>query len=166
MSSIPDWIPKLTLLDDFGGDWNRYIDHLFSIFYKDFIESQPKFQNCWVRCRRDPIYDGKEAGFWHCTSDGTDEKTRVPDLRRCERIGWVRAVIEHVEDSRIDCWSNTRNSEKRWLLWFNEEFLVVLAERIRKSDDFRYMQLITSYCTVEQHRRVKLRKERDAYRQT
>lgn len=157
----PNWLPELIKLNDYDGDWKRYIEAVFAVFYRDFIESQPKFKDLWVRCRRDPIYDGKEAGFWHCTSDGLDENHRIPDLRRCERIAWIRTVIDNYKECTV--WANYRSQEKRWLIWLNEEFLVVLAERERKRDGFKYMQLITSYCTIEEHRKAKLQKERDEY---
>jgi hypothetical protein len=161
MSNLLDWLPELIKLENFNGDWNRYIDEVFSIFYRDFIENQPKFQNKWVRCRRDLI-KGKEASFWHCTSEGPDENNRTPDIERCERIGWIKAVIEHSDSPKVDCWSR-RRGEIRWLLWFNEEFLIVLGERHRKRDGFKYMQLITVYCTEEKHRKDNLRKERDEF---
>lgn len=162
MSTLPAWLPELIKLEDFNGDWNRYIDEVFSIFYRDFIENQPKFQNKWVRCRRDLI-KGKEAAFWHCTSEGPDENNRTPDIKRCERIGWIKTVIEHSDSPKVDYWSVRRRGETRWLLWFNEEFLIVLGERLRKRDGFKYMQLITVYCTEEEHRKEYLRKERDEY---
>jgi len=98
-----NWLPPLIKFEDFDGDWERYINELFAIFYRDFIESQPKYQNKWVRCRRDLI-KGKEAAFWHCISEGPDEKDRKPDIRRCERISWIRSVIEHSQDDNVDCW--------------------------------------------------------------
>lgn len=52
----------------------------------------------------------------------------------------------------------------RRLFWFREEFLVVLAERTRVRDGFQYMQLVTAYCTAEEHRRKKLREERDNWK--
>ena len=162
MSDLPDWLPELIKLEDFNGNWNRYIDEVFSIFYRDFIENQPKFQNKWVRCRRDLI-KGKEASFWHCTSEGPDENNRRPDIERCKRIGWIKAVIEHSDSTKVDCWSVRKRGEIRWLLWFNEEFLIVLGERHRKRDGFNYMQLITVYCTEEEHRKENLRKERDEF---
>lgn len=162
MSSLPNWLPPLIKLEDSCGNWEKYVEKVFSLFYEDFISSQPKFQNLWVRCRRDLI-DGKEAGFWHCISDGPNEHDRIPDLRRCERIFWICAIIENSQEEEVDCWPNYRYGEERWLLWLNEEFLIVLAKRIRKRNNFRYFQLITAYCTDEKHRKEKLRKERDGY---
>jgi hypothetical protein len=162
MSGAPSWLPPLIRLEDYGGNWERFIEAVYARFYEDFIASQPKFMGQWVCCRRDPIMDGKEAGFWHCTSDGLDEINRTPDLRRCERIAWVRAVIDNCDDPTIDHWTNMRGTDKRHLLWLEEDFLVILAERTRQRDGFRYMQLVTAYCTPEEHRRRKLRAERDA----
>ena len=157
-----EWLPMLIKLEDHGGDWNRYIDEVFSIFYKDFIESQPKFQGKWVRCRRDLI-DGKEAAFWHCISEGAEENKRNPDIRRCERIGWIRTIIEHSQEDEVDCWPVRIRNEVRWLLWYKEEFLIIIAERQRQRDGFQYMQFITSYCTDKNHRKENLRRQRDEH---
>ena len=106
MCAPPEWLPDLILLAEHEDDWSRYVDAVYSEFYRDFVQTQPKFQNKWVRCRRDPIVDGKEAGFWHCISSGQSEATRTPEIRRMERIRWVRAVIEHADAVSVDCWSN------------------------------------------------------------
>ncbi len=164
MSAAPAWLPPLVSLNDHGGNWQRYIDAVYAVFYHDFIASQPRYNGLWVRCRRDPICDGKEAGFWHCTSEGRDEVQRTPDLRRCERIGWVRAVIENAADASVDVWPSVRGSETRWVLWFGEEFLVVLAPRPWKAERPRYMQLITAHCTLTEHEKRRLRKDRDEAR--
>jgi len=114
-----------------------------------------------VRCRTDPMFDGKQAGFWHCVSDGPDEQNRIPDMRRCEAIGWIRTVIDNA--GKCDLWPNYRRGDKRWCIWVDEEFIVILGERKRRRDGFKYMQLITSYFTEEEQRKRKLRKERDLY---
>ena len=162
MSSKSNWLPELLLLEDCDGSWARYVDEVFSIFYRDFIETQPRFQDKWVRCRRDLI-DGKEAAFWHCISEGPNENDRRLAIRRCERIGWVRAIIEHYEDPDVDCWSERRQGGVRWLLWYNEEYLIVLEERHRKRDNFDYMQLLTAYCTEKERRRKTLSKGREEF---
>ena len=72
---------------------------------------------------------------------------------------WVRWVIEnaptHVE---IDEWQNTRGTEVNTLLWYREEYLVVLAQRAG------YWLLRTAYCTEKSGRIAQLRRERDAFR--
>src|SRR4051812_25717142 len=99
-----DWLPPLVLMADHDHDWARYIAAVYAAFRADFVDSQPRFDGRWVRHRRDPIYEGREAGFWHCVSDGATEDERLPDIRRCERIRWLRAVIEHPGDERVDRW--------------------------------------------------------------
>jgi hypothetical protein len=71
-------------------------------------------------------------------------------------------IVNADSASEIDAWENQRQGETRILLWFREEFLVVLARRTRKHDGFRYLQLITAYHTPENSRRKKLRAERDS----
>jgi hypothetical protein len=159
------WLPDLWTLPEVRGDWETFVEHAYTLFRRDFVESQPRYRGRWVRCRRDPMEaDGKEAGFWHCTSEGPNEQERTPSIRRCERIAWVRAIIENSTKPGVDVWENERGGETRTLLWYREEFLVVLAVRVRPRDGFRYFQLITAYNTPEEHRRRKLRKERDEYR--
>lgn len=157
-------LPPLVKLEDFDGKWDGYIDAVFAEFHRDFLETQPKYQGKWVRCRRDPTYRGKEAGFWHCTSEGLSENDRIPDLRRCERIRWIRFALEHIGEVGIDCWTNTRHRAVRHLVWVREEFLIVLEEHRRQRDGFVYYQLVTAYCTAEEHRKQKLRVERDRSR--
>ena len=53
----------------------------------------------------------------------------------------------------------TRGTEVNTLLWFREEYLVVLAQRQG------YWLLRTAYCTDKSGRIKQLRKERDAFRQ-
>lgn len=60
--------------------------------------------------------------------------------------------------AEIDMWQNTRGSEINTLLWFREEYLVVLGQR----QD--YWLLRTAYCTDKSGRIAQLRKERDAHR--
>lgn len=159
-----DWLPDLTTLEDSDGKWADYVEIIYTLFKNDFIESEPQFDGKWVRCRKDPIYDGKFAGFWHCMSDGDVEDERTPDMRRCERISWIRPIIEST-DSRddIDIWKNQRGSNTNVLIWYDEYLLIVLGERTRNRDGFQYLQLITAYTTEKEHRIKKLRRERDEY---
>lgn len=158
MTDQAHWLPKLIRLDDYDGNWRRYIEAVFAIFHHDFIASQPQFDSKWIRCRRDPIYDGKEAGFWHCTSEGPNEEERTPDLRRCERIAWVRSVIEHHTTPEVQVWTVQKRRDRRVHIWYAEEYLIVLGARRTQ------YQLITAFCTDRRHTREKLRRERDRAR--
>lgn len=158
MSDMPDWLPEIVCLADHGGQWEAYIEAVFSIFHRDFIQMHPRLRGCPVTCRRDPVFDGKEAGFWHCVSEGKDEANRIPDLRRCERIGWIRAVIENPSAPQVEMWRCRKNRGWRTYLWLNESYLIVLGDR------HRYYQLITAFCTDRGHTIRRLRAKRDRCR--
>jgi hypothetical protein len=123
-------LPPLVCLADFSGDWSRYEDALYKIFCRDFKRDQICFQGQPLRLKRYPLSGGREATFWHLTSEGAIEVQRTPELRRCERIAWPRSLIEQASDPDIKVWQNERRGERRCCLWLEEEsYLVVLAMR-------------------------------------
>lgn len=130
MSNPPDWLPPLVYLQDYGGQWEQYIEAVYGYFKSDFIDSRPQFGDKPVELKRYPLLEGKEATFWHITSEGKEETQRVPDLRRCEMIRWPRPIIEHYDDKAIKCWPNRRSGDKRITLWlYDQDYVVVLAQR-------------------------------------
>jgi hypothetical protein len=141
-----DWLPPLVLLEEYGGNWDQYLN-----------DSRPTLKGMRVALKRHPIEKGKEATFWHLISEGKSEKDRLPDLRRCERIRWPRPIIEHDDDPAIKFWVNERRGEKRICLWFEEEeYLVILAKR------HGYVIIWTAYVVTKTHTKVKLKKEHEA----
>lgn len=159
MTVIPEWLPGLVLLGDCGGNWQRYLNALYEFFKKDFVESQPVFEGKRLGLKRHPMSDGKEATFWHMISEGEEEKERIPELRRCERIRWPRPIIENSHDNVVKVWSNIRQGEERVCLWLeSQEYLVVLAARKG------YTLPWTAYMVDQPHRKRKLQKEYENYR--
>jgi hypothetical protein len=151
--------PDLLPFNAFGGDWPMYEAALYRIFIADIAQSVLEFEGVRVNCRRNPEAAGRWASFWHLVQEGRVEDDRLPNLRRCERIRWVRWVIENaVDHDEIDVWQNTRGTEVNTLLWFREEYLVVLGQRNG------YWLLRTAFCTDKTWRVAQLRKERDAFR--
>lgn len=149
--------PDLVSFQEFGGDWKAYEAALYRIFREEIAGGSLRFRGLPVRCRRLPETGGRWAAFWHLVQEGRAEEDRTPDLRRCERIRWIRWVIENgVTHPAIDEWQNTRRTEKNTLLWYREDYLVVLAQR-RGS-----WLLKTAYCTERRGRIEQLRRERDA----
>lgn len=158
MSDAPDWLPPLVLLNDYGGNWDAYLDAIYEWFKQDFINSKPMFQGRRLGLKRRPMTHGKEATFWHMIQEGNIEDDRTPDLRRCERIRWPRPVIEHNDDSAIRIWRNQRGNEVRVCLWFAQEnYLVILADR---GD---YILPWTAYLVEQPHRQRKLQREYEEY---
>jgi hypothetical protein len=149
-----DWLPELVTLEEYGGNWENYLEVLYSLFKDDFINNQPSFRGVVLGLKRYPLIKDKEATFWHIISEGAEEIERLPDLRRCERIRWPKPVIKNCADIHIKLWENERKGEKRVCLWLEEEeYLVVLAERKE------FYLLWTAYLVKEGHQKRKLEKE-------
>jgi len=159
VSAAPAWLPALILLSDHGGDWQRYIDAVYAVFNADFVARRSYFHGRKVLLigRDAELVRGKERRFWHCVSEGRIEDDRQPDLRRCERMPWMRPVIENDGDVAVDVWFETRSGScVRPHLWFNEEYLVVL-EQLWKGD----FRPITTLHTFRRHQVTKYRRRRD-----
>jgi hypothetical protein len=157
MSTIA-WLPELVLLSDSGHDWGVYLDVVYLMFRRDFLDSLPMFQGQPMRIKREPLKDGREATFWHLITEGEVEAQRNPDEIRCERIRWPRPVIQRCPCTELRIWRSMRQGEKRTVIALQDfSYVVVLAERKG------YYLPWTAYPVEREHRRRKLRKEHDEY---
>jgi hypothetical protein len=158
MSKSPDWLPPLVMLSEYSGEWDVYLEAIYKLFKKDFIDEKPVFQGQRLCLKRHPITKGKEATFWHMISEGREETDRIPDLRRCERIRWPRPIIEHESDPNVKYWIAVKRNENRIHIWLEaENYIVVLAKR----KDF--ILPWTAFLVTRPHHRKKLRKEYEEY---
>jgi hypothetical protein len=156
----PAWLPDLILLADFGGDWSRYLEAVYAVFRWDFIEGTAYFRGEPVRVGTQ-LLDLKERTFWHLTSEGDVEADRIPDLRRCERIGWVRAIIDREGDPAVWSWPNAHHRNLRQVLWLRQEDFVVIVEKRPGC-----WWLWTAYQTTRRHTREKLEQEYTAWQKS
>ena len=144
-------LPDLMELSEFGGDFHTYLEAVYECFKQDFIYKRPEYRG--IRLSQD-----KEATFWHMTSEGEDEASRKPDLRRMERIKWPAPMINLSEHPYLKVWENTRGSKTNILIFHEgEDYLVVL----RKAKD--YILPWTAYLVTYKSRKEKLLKEYEAY---
>lgn len=158
MSDYQDWLPPIIKLEDFAGNWQEYESALYYSFQQDFVRNLPNFKGIRLALKRHPLYDNKEATYWHMISNGSNETEREPDLRRCERICWPRAIIENHNDKAVKVWENTRKGQTRICLWLEqEEYLVILSKRNG------YILPWTAYLVTQSHRKRKLQKEYEEY---
>ena len=93
------WLPDITECKDLS-KWNEYLDELYRIFKKDFIEDRIIFEGKYVDFRKAPMDEKYEDTFIHLTHkdefhNSIDPNDRIPDPRRAERIGWNKLIIEH-----------------------------------------------------------------------
>jgi hypothetical protein len=162
MRDPSEWLPPLLRLEDFGGDWRRYIDAVYAVFERDFITSQTTFQGARVSYRRrdrgqEPP-EGKASTFWHVVTEGGADPDRLPDLRRCERIGWIRALIDAASVGEAYAWENDERGEPRVLIAPPDfSHIVVLARREG------YLLLVTAFPVDLERRRQRFRLEYEAW---
>lgn len=158
MSPVPAWLPALVLFSDYGGDWNAYVEALYTYFRQDFLNTRPSLQGTRIGVKRRPIEKGKEATFWHLISEGKTEADRLPDMRRCERIRWPRPMIEGAPSRRsLRLWRQQRPGGLRIAIALEDfSYVVILAQRRN------YLLLWTAFCVEEERRKTRLKKEYDA----
>jgi hypothetical protein len=105
--------------------------------------------------KRYPMEQGKEATFWHMTSEGKVEADRTPDIRRCERICWPKPLIEEVPSDELRVWPERRNRENRMAIALPDfSYIMILAER-QGSNGIYYIPWTAYY--------VKYHHDRDHY---
>lgn len=154
-------LPDLVLLDDYGGNFANFENAVYSIFSRDFIHSKPAYNGRSISLKIYPLQNNKECTYYHITHEGKDEENRTPDLRRMERIGFPRPIIENSNHSDLKVWKNTRGKRTRILILHEtEQFLVVLEEREN------YILFWTSYCVSYSSNMRKLIKEYEEYIKT
>lgn len=142
------WLPDIICYDG-RREWKDYQDEIYGIFKHDFIDSSPQFENRKVQIRKYPVEYGKEEAFFHVTCrEYQNGRNREPDLRRCERIRWVRSFIENYKCDVTECedcdgikvWTEPyKNKSRVHLLLEEEKYIVILEPRER------YCLLITAF---------------------
>ena len=151
-------LPELVELADYGGDFSKYLEAVYELFKRDFIEGKPLFRGIRLGLKKYPLYKDKEATFWHMTSEGKDEEERIPDLRRLERIQWPAVMINNSEHSDLKVWENTRGTKTNILIFHEKEnYLIVL----RRGNG--YLLPWTAYLIEHEWRKKKLLKEYEEY---
>jgi hypothetical protein len=88
-------------MEQHSNNWDHYLEAVYEAFALDFLASMPTYFERRFALKRHPLLQGKEATFWHITSQGQVEDERPPDLRRCERIVWIRPMINR-SGSRLE----------------------------------------------------------------
>lgn len=151
-------LPELIEMSDFGGNFHAYLEAVYEIFKNDFIRNRPIFRGTRLGLKKYPEFEGKEATFWHMTSEGNDEQNRQPDMRRLERIKWPAFLINHSEHPYLRVWENTRGGKTNILILHIEESYVII---LRKGNG--YLLPWTAYLIEYPSRLRKFLKEYEEY---
>jgi hypothetical protein len=94
-----------------GRDWEAYEQTIYALFRRDFIDQPAFWRGQRVTVQNEPRYKGKEDGFWHVTTEtgsSGQPDDRIPDLDRCARICWIRAVLS-ADDAHVCVFGQMRN---------------------------------------------------------
>jgi hypothetical protein len=153
MTRPPEWLPPVVNVDPWTHDT---FDTLFATFVRDFKETHPVYEGKAVWYFPE-VEDGKEVIFWHLTHR-EDEATgeRLPDMRRCERLPWVRATIENSSKPEVLAWDYKEGGGSiNTYLWLRDFDFLVLMKKYRDGS----RRLITSYFVDFPHKRRKLEKK-------
>lgn len=152
----PEWCPALLLFEDYGGDWPAYEEALYGAYVADFRERECRWRGVKVTVAWNPPYKNKDSTFWHVTSEGDSNGDRIPDLRRCERIRWIRALVE-VDSSAVRTWVQSRKNGKTLVIALPDfSFLVFMRMHPDR------LHLVTAYHVESDWRRDKYRREYEA----
>ena len=143
-----------------GGPSDTYA-MLYSIFQTDFVHSKPRYcgYDVWHFRKSDDWEDGKEKLFWHLTSreqktkpvprrmrkfahEFPQEAERLPDLRRSERLPWVRSLIENPSQIEVLAWDYKEGDGSiKTYIWLKDYDFVVIMKKYGNGR----RRLITSY---------------------
>lgn len=154
---MPEWLPDMFCVNPWAHDT---YDKLYEMFCRDIRDRDLRYlgNNVWIY--RD-LEDGREKIFWHLTtrlvkkakiprrkkkfypSGQTDiEDGRYPDLRRSERLPWVKAIIEQSTEKEILAWDYEEgNLAIKTYVWLKDHNFVVI---MKKYPDGK-RRLITSF---------------------
>lgn len=126
----PDWLPDLLELMPWKTDTFKVLYDLFKI---DFIESAPVYMGKKIIVPKQKENDGEEI-FNHLTSK-KDEDTgeRLPDIKRAERLLWIKPIIEHADEPEIFDWDYYDEDKKRIItyLWLKDYDFIVIMKKLK-----------------------------------
>lgn len=151
-------LPPIISLEEYSGDIVNYLEAVYAIFRKDFVDSKPVYRNKKLGLKKYPLISDKEYTFYHMTHKGNIESERIPDLRRCERIAYPRPLIENSTSPSLKVWKNKRGTKVRILIFHEEESYLVILE-----DRGSYILPWTAYIIEYNNKKLRLLKEYEAY---
>jgi hypothetical protein len=154
-SPLPEPLPDFIELNHFGGDVEKYLNHLYQIFIDEIVKASFTYNGLRISYRYRPPVSGQHYAFWHFITAGAVEEKRLPDMERCKRVRWVAWMLRHVASyDGIYQWEEQRGSSTDVVLWLEEyDFVVILSRR----DDYYLFK--TAY-TVKPHKRRSLGRKR------
>jgi hypothetical protein len=134
MSFGPDWLPDTFCVD---GEFRTILGQLYSLFYRDFVETKPRLESMDVFFDR-TIKPGEvyEDGFWHLVErEHILGQPRSFDPRRAERLPWCKAAITNcLDEVFVKFWKNEERGQVVCYVWLEQhDYVIILTERVLKA---------------------------------
>lgn len=154
--------PDLMSFNDYGGSYDDYENALLEVYNTDLWDSNLQFAGLNVKPRVHKRFElnGKSLDwtFAHFTSKGLIDDDRELDLRRCERLGYVKLIIENAHLECIKVYENTRldnkgKPKKSIVLWCECVNAKIVLTKIRKQTGDYYV--ITTFYLVNNQNNIK-----------
>jgi hypothetical protein len=147
---------------------------LYEIFCRDIRDHDLRYFENKVWIFRD-MEDGKEKIFWHLTSRSVKkikvprrkrkfypegqkyvDEGRYPDLRRCERLPWIRVLIERAGETEVLAWDYEEGDLTiKTYVWLKDYDFTVIMKKY--PDNKR--RLITSFYLDKYYKRKDFEKK-------
>jgi hypothetical protein len=136
---IPSWLPALFSVNPW--DHTTY-DSLYKIFHNDFIANKAYYCKIPVGFDRNKE-NGKEKTFWHVTTrDDKHNSERLPDLRRSERLPWLKPILENSTKPEILAWEYTEGDGAiNIYVWLKDHDYLAIMKKTKKGGQI----LLTAY---------------------
>ncbi|MBN1904884.1 MAG: hypothetical protein JW927_07285 [Deltaproteobacteria bacterium] len=149
-------------------------DMLYDIFCRDIRDHDLRYFDNRVWIFRE-MEDGREKIFWHLTTRSEKKvkiprrkkkffpseqvyfnEDRYPDLRRCERLPWIRALIEQAGDTEILAWDyEEEDLTIKTYLWLKDNDFAVIMKKFPNG----VQRLITSFYIDKSYKRQDLERK-------
>ncbi|WP_239732949.1 MULTISPECIES: hypothetical protein [unclassified Mammaliicoccus] len=154
-------------MSQFNHNYHAYMDYLYVEIFKKYLYNNKVYYNGKpIALKKYPIECDREYTFFHLTTvsdkKGIPFTDREPDLRRCERLHWIKPAIEtnHLDLCYMDCfipYTDNKKGKYPRVKFFNEldRYLIVLEDR------GSYYLLITAFYIEQEYYLKGIIKEKD-----
>lgn len=142
-----------------GSDWPAYEQRIYGLFSADLLGGPVLWRGQLVTIQREPLLNAKEEGFWHLvTETGPSGKVgdRYPDLDRCARILWVKAMLT-APASEVRTFGQMRGNYQHYGITLPDFSFIVFLRQWPAN-----VQLKAAYYVSATHKRATYRQQWEA----
>lgn len=128
--NAPDWLPGLFSVNPWS---DETYELLYAIFHADFIARKVNHNGFAVIIPK-AKEEGKETTFWHITTrEEKKQVERLPDHRRCERLPWLKPMLENSDRVEVLAWEYTEGDGViKVYVWLKEYDYVAIMKKLSK----------------------------------